>query len=70
MEDLCGRFRAQGGQADALELDAFIHYIPHLNGREFEMLVLILSEHLPVGSKARDPRKDGPADHRRPNPLL
>lgn len=53
VEDLWERYRARGGKAGVLELDAFIHDIPLLNGLEVEILRLTLNELLPFPPKAQ-----------------
>jgi hypothetical protein len=44
IEDLWLQYRARGGNAGVLELDAFIHDIPLLNGLEVEVLRMTLNE--------------------------
>lgn len=44
IEDLWLEYRSRGGNAGVLELDAFIHDIPLLNGLEVEVLRVTLKE--------------------------
>jgi hypothetical protein len=44
LEDLWLQYRARGGNAGVLELDACIHDIPLLNGLEVEVLRMTLNE--------------------------
>lgn len=57
VEDLWRRYRERGGNADVLELDAFIHDIPLLSGREVGILGLTLDELLPLPSTAGSSRR-------------
>jgi len=44
VEDLWFQYRARGGNAGVLELDAYIHDVPLLNGLEVEVLRVTLDE--------------------------
>jgi hypothetical protein len=59
VEDLWHQYRAMGGKADALELDAYIHDIPLLHGLEVEILRVTLTQLLPVRSKAGNSKRGG-----------
>ena len=59
VEDLWHQYRARGGKADALELDAYIHDIPLLHGLEVEILTLTLTQLLPTRSQAGNSKRRG-----------
>lgn len=44
IEDLWLQYISRGGRADVLELDAFVHDIPLLQGLEVEVLRVTLEE--------------------------
>ena len=57
VEYLWHQYRARGGTADALELDAFIHDVPLLLGEQVEILEVTLKQLLPTEPKAATSKK-------------
>lgn len=60
IEDLWRRYRNRGGNADVLELDAYIHGVPLLHGLEVEILEATLNELPPAGLMTGRPKAPGP----------
>lgn len=62
VEELWIQYRARGGNAGELELDAFIHDIPLMHGMEIEILQVTVDELLPTPPAARKAMKNADQD--------